>query len=153
MTANSAYVMVVEDGRRRRLVNPIAVGERTFLTSVRSVLLGKFCNAEMIDSALTRSSVQQLEVVGVPGPRQMGTSLLSYVLLFTLGLLTLSIPVRVRLRLENEQSMSLDEIKAYVVTVLRESDGNAPELLGLLARVERAGSVREIARVISDYQN
>ncbi|CCE08441.1 hypothetical protein BRAS3843_2730052 [Bradyrhizobium sp. STM 3843] len=105
--------------------------------------------ARLLHPSLELSEIEGIELVGIAGPRTLGASIFSYVLLLVLGWLTLSMPLLVRLRLSNSRTLTLDEAKTLVIQMINESSSMDQEDAGRLEQqVCKARSVHRIALLL-----
>ncbi|QGM48323.1 hypothetical protein [Methylocystis heyeri] len=133
---------------RSRLVAATEIKPAIYIFPLEWLVTGRLRGAQMLDPSSTLSNVEGASFVGLVGPRALGSPLYSYVLVYVLGWLTLSIPVLVRLRLGNSKKLSLDNAKSLVSEIVSLSSMHPDVIAGVQKRVSRARSLVDITRAV-----
>ncbi|WP_315783911.1 MULTISPECIES: hypothetical protein [unclassified Bradyrhizobium] len=109
--------------------------------------------ARLLSSSLELSEIEEVVPVGFAGPRTLGAPIFSYVLLLVLGWLTLSIPLVVQLQLSNSRVLTLEEAKALVIKLIKESSMDQEDAARLEERVRKAKSVHSMAQAVAEARD
>ena len=110
----------------------------------------RLAGAQLLDRHLHLSSVERADICGIAGPRSWGGLDLSYLLVVTLGWLTLAVPVLVRLGLTQTREMTIEGAQNYIADIVENSllDGGDKKLL--LRRIHQARTLSAMSRAIED---
>jgi hypothetical protein len=145
------YVLLVlrARGSTMQLIRMIEVAPGEFVLPLQWLMTSRIHGAQMLDAALTLSSIDGITVKGVPSRQTLRAPALSYAVLLSLGWLTLSTPLLVRFNVSNRRTLSLNEAKGLVDQVIRESERDDRQKTLLRQQVESARSVADMARAIA----
>jgi hypothetical protein len=146
----SALLILGKALRGSRLKPFSEVRSGQYLIPLGWLLTRRLRGAQLLSPSLELSQVESVVPVGIPGPSTLGAPVFTYVLLLALGWLTLSTPLLVRLRLANSQAVTLEEAKALVVQLIKESSMDQDDAVRLEQRVRRARSVPHMAQALDD---
>jgi hypothetical protein len=112
------------------------------------LLFGRLRDAGLVTGGLTIWQVRRSKVRGVAGPRELGSPLFSYLLLVTIGILTLSTPLAIAFELESVETTGLDQIKQYLAGLVNSNPGTYKKTPAsdLLNRLQRSKSFEQVVR-------
>jgi hypothetical protein len=146
--ANESALLILEEALRGSRLKPFSeIRSGQYLISLGWLLTRRLRGARLLSPSLELSKIEEVVPQG-PGPSTLGAPIFSYVLLLVLGWLTLSTPLLVRLRLSKARVLTLDEAKALVIQVVKESSMDRKDAARLEQQVRKAGSARLMAQAL-----
>lgn len=110
----------------------------------------RLTGAQLLDHRLRLSSVDRADICGIAGPRSWGGLDSIYLVLVTLGWLTLAVPVLVRLTLSQTRELTIEGAQNYIADIVENSQLDGSDKKLLLQRIHHAKTLSAMSRAVAD---
>ena len=149
MPASKSALLILNRPRGRLQIEPMDEYRKGLVSApLEWLVFRRFQHAKLLDSDLKLSSVSKAAFAAIEGPGEDGWDSI-YITMLTLGWLTLSVPIRVQLSLVDIKTLTLDEARNEIDTIVLQSRMASDDRNGLSKRIKRAMSVSEMAHAVS----
>jgi hypothetical protein len=122
----------------------------SFVAPFHWVIRKRITGSALYTPDMTTAIVRESRLAGIAGPQEVGAPLFSpfFILLFLVGLFSLSIPVRIRLELAEPRSIALMDLVELLKGAVRQNPGHytrasASEIESRLNRAKTFAQMRE----------
>ena len=147
MAANNLLILNATSDRPK-VMRSVAVGENTYVFPLWWLLFRRLKGARIIDGSLTVSNVKNFYFRGSAGPRDLGAPVISYLLLLTIGAITLSTPILTAFSLEKIEVLNFGQLKEYLsqLVIANPTNYSKTSMSELVVRIKRSRSFEQIVR-------
>lgn len=119
MDANNKFLVITRPDTssvevRRAFGESEDIAKMSTVTTLWSVLRGKFNGAKIVNMDSSICEVKEVHLLGIANRASFGAPLWAYILLLLIGVFTLAIPVKIRLILTQPSHLDIAEIKEYL---------------------------------------
>jgi hypothetical protein len=148
--SDTRLLVLAPDSDQPRVLRAISVVNDVYIYPLWWLIIKRLDGAQLIDQQGKRSRVIKAKFVGIASQINLGAPFFEYLLLVTVGSLTLSTPIKVKFLLELIDQMDFSTTKDHVLSVLKKNPNAYPNtsIEVMLRSVQRSSSIEAIANAI-----